>query len=177
MLIDEFSRFLFAFPCKDVSTRTVISCLTTLFSLFGFPAYMHSGKGSSFMSRDLIQFLHERGVAASHSIPYHPTGNSQCERLNQTLWKTIQLLLRTQKLDDDQWEAIFPEALHAIRSLLRTSTNNTPHERFLPFSRRSMFGQSLPSWLVNPGVVLKKKQNRNRNDPLCEEVELLHAVP
>ena len=145
VLIDEFSRFPFAFRCKDVSTRTVISCLTTLFSLFGFPAYIHSDRGSSFMSRDLNQFLHERGVATSHSTPYHPTGNSQCERLNQTLWKTIQLLLRTQKLDDDQWEAILPEALHAFRSLFCTSTNNTPHKRFLPFSRRSMFGQSLPS--------------------------------
>ena len=129
------------------------------------------------MSRDLNQFLHERGVATSHSTPYHLTGNSQCVRLNQTLRKTIQLLLRTQKLDNDQWEAILPEALHAIRSLLCISTNNTPHERFLPFSRRSMFGQSLPSWLVNPGVVLIRKQNRNKNHPLCEKVELLHANP
>ena len=95
VLIDEFSRCLFAFPCKDVSTRTVISCLTTLFSLFGFTTYIHSDRGSSFMSQDLNQFLPERGVATSHSIPYHPTGNSQCKRLNQTLWKTIQLLLRT----------------------------------------------------------------------------------
>ena len=38
-----------------------------------------------------------------------------------------------------------------------------------------MFDESLPSWLVNPGVVLIRKQNRNKNDPLSEEAELLHA--
>ena len=119
VLIDEFSRFPFAFPCKDVSTRTVISCLTTLFSLFGFPAYIHSDRGSSFMSRDLNQFLHERGVATSQSTPYHPTGNSQCERLNQTLWKTIQLLLRTQKLDVWSMGSYSPRSLtcYSVASL------------------------------------------------------------
>ena len=40
-----------------------------------------------------------------------------------------------------------------------------------------MFGRSLPSWLVNPGVVLLRKHNRNKDEPLCEEVELLHANP
>ena len=177
VMIDEFSRLPFAFPCKDLSTKTVMSCLSTLFSLFDFPAYIHSDRGTSFMSRELTTYLHERGIATSHSTPYHPTGSAQCERLNQTLWKTIQLMLRTQKLDDEHWEVVLPEALHSIRSLLCTSTNATPHERFLPFTRRSMFGRSLPSWLVNPGVVLLRKHNRNKDEPLCEEVELLHANP
>ena len=177
VLIDEFSRFPFAFPCRDLSTKTVISCISILFSLFGFPAYIHSDRGSSFMSREINTYLHERGIATSHSTPHHPTGNSQCERLNQTLWKTIQLMLRTQKLDEKLWETVLPEALHSIRSLLCTATNATPHERFVPFTSRSMFGRSLPSWLINPGVILIRKHNRNKDEPFCEEVELLHANP
>ena len=31
-IIDEYSRFPFVFPCKDVSTRSVIQCLCQLFS-------------------------------------------------------------------------------------------------------------------------------------------------
>ena len=34
-IIDEYSQFLFAFPCEDVSAHTVIKCLSTLFSVFG----------------------------------------------------------------------------------------------------------------------------------------------
>ena len=86
-------------------------------------------------------------------------------------------MLRTRKLEQEQWESVLPEALHCVRSLLCTSTNATPHERFFQFRRRSMFGRSLPSWLVTPGIVLLKKHNRNKYDSLCEEVELLHANP
>ena len=62
-IVDEFSRFPFVFPCTDVSTPTVIRCLTSLFSTFGMPAYVHSDRGSSFMSRELQTFLMERGIA------------------------------------------------------------------------------------------------------------------
>ena len=41
MVVDEYSRFLFVFPCPDVSTNTVIKCLTSLLSLVGMPAYVH----------------------------------------------------------------------------------------------------------------------------------------
>ena len=45
-IVDEYSRFPFVFPCKDVSTQSVIRCLCELFSLFGMPAYVHSDRGS-----------------------------------------------------------------------------------------------------------------------------------
>ena len=58
-IVDEFSRFPFAFPCKDMSSATVISCLSTLFNIFGFPLYVHSDRGSSFISRELKQYLND----------------------------------------------------------------------------------------------------------------------
>ena len=40
--------------------------------------------------------------------------------------------------------SILPDVLHAIKSLLYTATNQTLHERFLPFFRgRSMLGRSI----------------------------------
>jgi len=41
------------------------------------------------MSRELKEYLTSRGVATSRTTPYHPTGNVQCERWNQTIWRTI----------------------------------------------------------------------------------------
>ena len=137
VVIDEFSRFPFAFPCRDVSARTVIECLTQLFCLFGMPGYIHSDRGSAFMSAELRKFLVSRNVATSLTTPYHPEGNSQCERLNSTLWKTVKLMLHSRGLHEEQWDQVLPDALHAIRSLLCTATNQTPHERFLSFERRS----------------------------------------
>ena len=41
-IIDEFSRFPFAFPCKDTSAATFIECLTTLFFFVQLLAYHRS---------------------------------------------------------------------------------------------------------------------------------------
>jgi len=41
-VVDEYSRFPFAFPCRSTDAETVIFCLNQLFTLFGMPAYIHS---------------------------------------------------------------------------------------------------------------------------------------
>ncbi len=166
------------FPCKDVSTTTVIKCLCQLFSLFGMPAYIHSDRGSSFMSEELRQFLMSRGVATSRTTPYNPACNGQVERYNGTIWKTIRMALETGGLPVTHWQDVLPDALHSIISLLCTATNNTPHERFFRFERRSSTGGSVPTWLSTPGPVLLKRHVRaNKTDPLVDEVQLLQANP
>lgn len=177
-VIDEFSRFPFAFPCSDVSSKTVIKHLNNLFMIFGFPSYIHSDRGTAFLSADVQQFLHERGIATSRTTAYNPQGNGQVEKLNCTLWKTILLALKTKNLPTENWEQVLPQALHSIRSLLCTATNFTPHERMFRHPRRSTNGTSIPTWLTNSGKVLLKKQNRsNKYEPAVEEVELIHSNP
>ena len=136
---------------------------------------MHSDRGASFMSQELKRYLTERGIASSKTTLYHPTGNAQCERINQTIWRTVKLLLRIDKESENCWEAAFPEALHAVCSLLCTATNATPHERFLEFNRRSTSGRALPSFFIQPRPVLLRQFIRSKSDPLVEEVELLDA--
>ncbi len=177
-IIDEYSRFPFAFACPDMSSTTLIKCFTQLFSLFGMPAFIHSDRGTSFMSHEFKTFLHEKGVATSRTTPYNPRGNGQVERLNGTLWKTINMALKSHNLDVSNWEHFLPQALHSIRSLLCTATNSTPHERMFAFNRRSTSGTTLPTWLTNPGIVLMRRNVRqSKYEPLVEEVELLECNP
>ena len=174
--IDEYSRFPFVFPCPDVSAHSVITSLTSLFSMFGMPAYIHSDRGTSFLSSDVQSFLREKGVATSRSTPYNPSGNGQVERYNSIVWKNITLALKSKNLPVQHWQFVLSDALHSIRSLLCTSTNETPHERFFQFSRRSTVGSSIPTWLTKPGPVLLKRHVRNlKTDPLVGEVDLLEA--
>ena len=177
-IVDEFSRFPFAFPCPDISSQTVIKCLLQLFSIFGMPAYIHTDRGTSFMSIELKEFLTRHGIATSKTTPYNPQGNGQCERYNGIIWKTITLALKSCNMSTSNWEIVLPDSLHSIRSLLCTSINATPHERMFQFSRRSTSGQSIPSWLMTPGkVFLKKHIRESKYDPLVEEVELLETNP
>lgn len=178
IVIDEHSRFPFAFPCPDMSAQTVISCFMKLFSLFGCPTSIHSDRGPQFMSRDVSDFLMQQGVVMTHSTPYHPQGNGQCERENGIIWKSVLLALRTRKLPDTHWELVLDHVLHSIRSLLCTATNQTPHERLFSFPRKSSNGYSLPTWLSSPGPVLLRKFVRSsKSDPLVEPVDLVTATP
>jgi transposase InsO family protein len=177
-IIDEYTRFPFAYACSDMTARTIISHLIELFSIFGFPSFVHSDRGPSFMSDELKTFLHTRGVATSRTTSYNPQCNGQVERLNNTLWKSISLCLRSKNLEISDWETVLPETLHSIRSLLNTATNATPHERMFSFNRRSPVGTTLPNWLMQPGPVLLKRSVRtSKYEPLVEEVELLECNP
>lgn len=177
-IVDEFSRFPFAFACQDMSASTIVHCLTQLFTMCGTPSYIHSDRGASFMSNEVKTFLHERGVATSRTTPYNPQGNGQVERLNGTLWKAITLALKSRRLDVNRWEEVLMDALHSIRSLLCTETNATPHERLFQHQRRSTKGNSLPTWLLSQGpVYLKRHVRSSKYDPAVDEVELIEANP
>ena len=49
IVIDEYSRFPFASPCKDMTTSTVIRCLETLFTLCGTADFVLYDNASSFL--------------------------------------------------------------------------------------------------------------------------------
>ena len=71
---------------------------------------------------------------------------------------------------------ILPDALQSTPSLLCTATNATPHERLFNFQRRSANGSSMPSWLMQPGTVLMKRNvSRSKYELLVDEVELVEA--
>jgi transposase InsO family protein len=175
--VDEYSRYPFVFPCSDMTASTVIKCLTQLFVLFGVPGYIHSDRGTSFMSEELRTFLTSRSIATSRTTCYNPQGNGQAEKYNGTVWRAVTMALLDRELPSKCWQEVLPDVLHSIRSLLCTTTNSTPHERFLGFSRRSS-GISIPTWLSAPGTVLLKRHVRhNKTDPLVDEVELIQANP
>ena len=140
------------------------------------PGYMHSDRGSSFMSQELWEFLTSKGVATSHTTSYNPTCNGQVERYDGTVWRAITMSLKSKNLQTEQWQLVLPDALHSVRSLLCTTTNEPPDEHFLNFSCRSSMGSSIPSWLAEPGhVYVKHHVQHSKFDPLVEKADVLQA--
>ena len=87
-------------------------------------------------------------------------------------------MLHSKGLHENSWENVLKDALHAVRSLLCTATNATPHERMFSFQRRSTCGKSLPHWLLVPGpVLLRRHVRQSKSAPLRYEVTLLQANP
>ena len=134
-----------------MESKTVIQCLTQLFSLFGMCSCIHSDNAASFTSREFLDFLHKFGIPVSRTSVYNPRCNGQTEIYNGIVWSAVTAALKSRNLPVTQWETVLRDALHSVRSLLCTSTNTTPHERMFAFSRRSSIGFSVPTWLSNPG--------------------------
>lgn len=67
------------------------------------------------------------------------------------------MALKSRGARENQWESVLDNVLHSIRSLLCTSTNETPHERLFSCPRKTSNGYSLPTWLSQPGTVLLRK--------------------
>ena len=176
-IIDEYSRFPFAYACRDMTSKTVVHCFNHLFSIFGMPDMVHSDRATDFLSTETTDYLLGKSIAYSNTSRYNPQGNGQVEKLNETLWKAIQVTLHSRNLKSSDWEQVLPDALHSIRSLLCTATNETPHERLFNFTRKSTSGKTVPSW-VKPGPILVRNQpKRGKNDPPVVPATLLHANP
>jgi len=97
MVIDEFSRFPFAFPCANMENKTVIQCLTQRFSLFGMCSCIPSDNAASFTSREFLDFLHKFGISVSRTSVYNPRGNGQTERYNGIVWSAVTAALKSRK--------------------------------------------------------------------------------
>ena len=177
-VVDEYSRFPWAFSCKDQSADTGKDCLTKLKSYGGAPGYIHSDRGSAFMSKSMKEFLIGSRIT-SRTTFYHPRGNCQCKKINGTIWRSIRLYLNSHGLPDSHWERVLPIALHSIRSLLCTATNNTSHERMFTHQRRAgIFGgaKALPTWLTSHGKVFLRNFERScKSSPLVNQVDLIEA--
>ena len=180
VVIDEYSHFHFpfVFPCRVMTTSTVIKCLDRLFALCGTAGLVHSDNGPAFVSKEFKTYLFEWGIASSTSSVYHTSGNGQAEKTVGTVWKAIQLALKSLDLPSSHWEVVLEDVLHSIRSLLCTATNTTPHERLFNFSRRSCSGESLPSWLTQGRkAYLRRFVRTSKHDALVDEVELVMVNP
>ena len=115
-MVYEYSRFPFVLPCKNVVASSVIGCLHVcqLFSVYGMPTFIHSDRGSSFMSKELCHFLLNKGIATSLTTPYNPACNGKVERYNGAVWKAIIMPLKTGNLPVTYWQDVLPDALYSL---------------------------------------------------------------
>ncbi|XP_062407933.1 uncharacterized protein LOC134099157 [Sardina pilchardus] len=94
------------------------------FYRFGVPARIHSDQGRNFESVLIQQLCTLYGVQKTHTTPYHPQGNGQCERFNRTLHSLLQTLPSNKKHD---WPAYLPQVLFSYNTTIHQTTGESPY--------------------------------------------------
>ena len=94
VVVDEYSRFVWGYPLKDISTDSVIERLESLFAYFGYPLTIHTDNGSNFVSAKMKSYFY-----ATHSSIYHPQGNGRVG----TIWKSVPLHQKDDKSEIGGW--------------------------------------------------------------------------
>ena len=93
------------------------------------PAYIHSDRGTAFMSQKLLSYLQKCGVTCSRTSVYNAPRNGQCECYNGIIWLAVKSALKSQYLDIYHCQLVLPDTRHSICSLLCTTTNKTPYKQ------------------------------------------------
>lgn len=129
VMTDHFTRFAYAIPTKNQSAYTTAKCLWENFiQYYSFPSRLHSDQGRNFESKVILELCRLAGITKSRTTPYHPQGNGETERFNQTLLNMLGTLNDDQKSD---WKSYVLPLVHAYNATRHESTGYSPH--FLMF--------------------------------------------
>ena len=134
-IVDNYTRF--GFICRVRSEKAALLAKVLyeeVFTRFGFPEEIHTDQGRSFTSsvvKDLYSML---GVKPSTTTSYRPTGNSICERFNQTVIKALGTLEPEQK--SRWWEHVSTVEM-AYNTTMNEATGCTPFRMMYQRSART----------------------------------------
>lgn len=124
-ILDPTTRYPEAFPLKNITSKSIVSKLTTMFTTFGIPQEIQSDRGSNFTSDLFKAVITELGITQTLSTAYHPQSQGALERCHQTLKSLLRKFCHER---DQEWDEALPYMLFAIRETPNESLGISPFE-------------------------------------------------
>ena len=125
VIVDYYTKWVEAFPLRDEKAETVARILfNEIFSRHGPPEYLHSDRGSNFMSSIVQSLSLLCGVQQTHTAAYSPKSDGQVERQIRTLSD----MLAKFSEENGNWHDFFYQCLLAIRTSVHATTGFSPYE-------------------------------------------------
>jgi hypothetical protein len=123
---DYFTKWTEGIPLKSMTHKELIGFITEhIIHRFGIPQTSTTDQGTSFMAKEVRDFVNSYGIKLLNSSPYYAQANGQAESSNKTLVKLIK-----KKIEDNPkiWHEVLSEALWAHRISRHGATKVTLFE-------------------------------------------------
>ena len=127
VVVDHFSRYLYAIPTRTSTTTETIRHLSGLFKDKGCPSSLLTDQGPNFMSNRFIEFMKEHNIKHCHTAPHHPMSDGKAERSVKTVKELIRADL-LERLDFTQrtWDERIGQITQAYNHAPHKSTGKAP---------------------------------------------------
>jgi len=156
-IIDYHSRFPFAIPVRSTDSKTVITSLSNLFSIFGYPKVVISDNGPAFICHEIRNFFKRINVEHRCTSAYYPQGNGVVERFHSSMKSRLDRLL----FDGKELIPSLQQVLFDIRSTPNCSMGETPFKRFFGREMRAHFSWPGESISMSPAINARRYSQRN----------------
>jgi hypothetical protein len=121
---DYFTKWTEAIPLKNMTHKEVIGFITEhIIHRFDIPQTSTTDQGTSFVAKEVRDFVNSYGIKLLNSSPYYVQANGQAESSNKTLVKLIK-----KKIEDNpkRWHEVLSEALWVHHISRHGATKVTP---------------------------------------------------
>ena len=158
VVTDHFTRYAQAFVTTSQTAHTVATTLYEKYLVhYGWPDKLHSDQAGNFESKLIAELCRIAQVQKIRTTPYHPEGNAQCERFNQTLLGMIGSLNPNEKRRWQDWVSTLTHAYNCTRC---DSTGFSPY--YLMFARVPRLPIDIEYGVTQPELIDKSRQNYAR---------------
>ncbi|CAL2270312.1 unnamed protein product [Prunus armeniaca] len=133
---DYFTKWVEAKAVKSTTSQEIIIFMEEqIIQRFGIPESITTDRGSSFISREMLDMAEAFKFRLLQSTPYYAQANGQAESSNKVIINIIRKMLEK---NPKQWHEKLSETLWAYRTSKREATGMTPyaltygHDAILP---------------------------------------------
>lgn len=124
-IIDAFTKFVWLYPVKTVTSKEAIDKLKMQKSIFGNLGRIISDRGTGFTSTEFKNYCCKHGIEHIKITAGFPRANGQIERINRTI---IQVLTKMSLNDPVKWYKHIPRLQQVLNSTFQRSIDITSFE-------------------------------------------------
>lgn len=164
-VIDAFTKFVWLYPTKSVSTEDALEKIQLQQKTFGNPVRIITDRGSCFTSNSFKEYCDKENIQHLQIATGVPRGNGQVERVHNTL---IPALTKLSLEDPTKWFKYVSEAQKTLNDTICRSTKFTPFELLTGVKMRSKENLDIRKILIDE---MYNSYNDQRNQLRSEAVK------